>query len=89
MAYTVELKPAAVRGLKKLTKGLQKRIAARIDGLASNPRPPGVEKLSGEHEYYRLRIGNYRIVYEVKENALLVLLIRIGHRREIYQRMFR
>lgn len=89
MSYTIELKPAAVRDLRKLAKGLQKRIAARIDELADNPRPPGVEKLSGERHYYRLRVGNYRIVYEVKEDVPLVLVIRIGHRREIYQRMFR
>ena len=89
MPYAIELKPAAVRTLKKLAKGLQKRIAARIDELGSNPRPPGVEKLSGEHDYYRLRVVDYRIVYELKENVLLVLVIRIGHRREIYQRMFR
>lgn len=89
MPYTIELKPAAVRDLRKLSKGLQKRIAAKIDELADNPRPPGVEKLSGEHDYYRLRAGDYRIIYEVKEDVLLVLIIRIGHRREIYQRMFR
>lgn len=89
MAYTVELKPTAVRSLKKLAKGLQKRIAAKIDELGGNPRPAGVEKLSGKQDYYRLRVGNYRIIYEVKENVLLVLVIRIGHRREIYQRMFK
>ena len=89
MAYTVESKPAAARALKKLAKGPQKRIAARIDQLADNPRPPGVEKLSGEQDYYRVRVGDYRIVYEVKENVLLVLVIRIGHRREIYQRVFK
>jgi mRNA interferase RelE/StbE len=89
MAYAVELKPAAVRSLKKLAKGLQKRIAARIDRLADNPRPPGVEKLSGEQDYYRVRVGDYRIVYEVKEHILLVLVLRIGHRREIYQRFFK
>ena len=89
MPYAIELKPAAVRDLRKLAKGLQKRIAAKIDKLADNPRPPGVEKLSDGQDYYRLRAGDYRIIYEVKEAVLLVLVIRIGHRREIYQRMFR
>jgi mRNA interferase RelE/StbE len=88
MAYAVELKPAAIRDLKKLSRGLQKRIAAKIDGLTDDPRPRDVEKLSGKEPYYRLRIGDYRIVYEIKENILLVLVIRVSHRREVYRRIF-
>lgn len=85
MAYTVEIAPAAGRQIKKLPAPIQKRIIKRIEGLQSNARPPGVEKLEGKHVFYRVRVGDYRIIYEVQEQALVILIVKVGHRREVYR----
>jgi mRNA interferase RelE/StbE len=80
--YTVEIKASAVKALEELPRTDQRRVAARIDALAANPRPPGVEKLEGAEDLYRVRAGDYRIIYRIEDRRLLVLVIRIGHRRE-------
>ncbi len=84
--YAVEIATPAVKTLRNLPRPDQRRIAARIDALAENPRPPGVEKLEGADDLYRIRAGDYRIVYRIEDERLLVLVIRIGHRREVYRR---
>ena len=84
-SYRIELKLAAKRGLSKLPQAVQKRIARKIEVLARNPRPPGVEKLKGLSDLYRLRVGDYRILYQIQEKILLVLVVQVGHRREIYE----
>jgi mRNA interferase RelE/StbE len=61
----------------------------RIDALAKNPYPQGIKKIEGEDQLYRLRMGDYRILYQVKGKVLLVLIVGIGHRREIYRRIRR
>ena len=61
------------------------RLKPKIDALAQNPRPSGVVKLSGEDDLYRIRVGNYRITYSIQDNHLLVLVVKIGHRRDIYR----
>ena len=86
MAYAVILKPAALRDLRKLPEDARRRIAVTIDSLAGEPRPTGVEKLQGEAELYRVRVGDYRIVYQVESKAPVVVVVRIGHRREVYRR---
>jgi mRNA interferase RelE/StbE len=83
--YRVEITPAAQRELSKLPKKVQKRIDKRIQALAENPRPPGSKKLEAEDDFHRIRVGDYRIVYQIKDKLLLVLVIRIGHRREVYR----
>lgn len=86
MTYRVELAPAAVRNLKKLDRVAQRRIRAAIDLLADEPRPPAAKQLVGQpHGTLRVRTGDYRIVYEVHDAVFLVLVIRIGHRRDIYR----
>lgn len=82
--YSVEFSKAAERQFRKLDPLLQKRLAKSVDGLAKDPRPNGVKKLSGESGIYRVRVGDYRIVYAIRDSALLVLIVRVGHRREIY-----
>ena len=79
------MKPAAVRDLGALERRNLVRVARRIDGLADNPRPPGVEKLKGAEGLWRVRVGDYRVIYTVRDEVLLVLVIRIGHRREVYR----
>jgi mRNA interferase RelE/StbE len=86
VAYTVELKPAAVRDLKAIPERERKRIKTRIDALAENPRPHGVKALQGGEGYLRLRVGDYRIIYTVLDQVLLVVVIRVGNRREVYRR---
>jgi mRNA interferase RelE/StbE len=84
--YRVELRPAALRDLRKLEPSIRGRIGVAIDQLARNPRPVGVEKLQGQDSRYRIRVGEYRVLYEIEDRVLLVLVIRIGHRRDVYRR---
>ena len=76
-----------MRELKALDRPVQARIAQRINTLAANTRPQGIKKIEGEDELYRLRVGDYRILYQVKPKVLLVLIIGVGHRREVYRRI--
>jgi mRNA interferase RelE/StbE len=85
MPYVVEIRDSAAKVLASLGKKQRRQIVARIDGLADNPRPRGAEKLQGAEDLYRIRSGDYRIIYQVTEVRLLVLVIRIGHRREVYR----
>lgn len=86
MAYTVELSNRAKRDLATLSAELQTRIVKALRTLEANPRPLGIEKLKGEEHTYRLRVGDYRILYEVRDQVLLVLVVKIGHRREVYRK---
>lgn len=85
MPYQVEIKSAALRDLGKLPTPVKKRIASRIDALADNPFPPGARKLSGGDALYRIRVGDYRVIYQVQEDVLIVLVVRIGHRKDAYR----
>jgi mRNA interferase RelE/StbE len=87
MAYEVRLKPSAQRALRKLPAQIQSRIGSRLDGLASNPRPPGCEKLGGVDDLYRIRAGDYRVVYQILDAVLVVLVVTIGHRGDVYRRL--
>jgi len=86
VSYTVSFRPAAGRDLKALQEVDQKRIGAKIDALAKNPRPPGSKMLQGEERYMCLRVGTFRVIYDVRDEELLVLVIRIAHRREVYRK---
>jgi mRNA interferase RelE/StbE len=85
VAYQVEISPAARRRIKKLKKAAQKRIVACIEALGGDPRPAGVKKLSGVEDLYRVREGDYRIIYQVQDEILLVLVLKVGHRRDVYK----
>jgi len=87
MAYEVRLKPSAQRALRKLPAQVRSRIGSRLDGLASNPRPPGCEKLGSVDDLYRIRAGDYRVVYQVLDAVLVVLVVTIGHRGDVYRRL--
>lgn len=84
--HTVFLKPSAERALKKVAQPALRRIARAIDSLGTNPRPPGVATLQGEPGLLRIRVGDYRIIYTVHDDVLTVLVITVGHRRDVYQR---
>ena len=87
MPYQIELKPAVVKQLSKLAPKFRVQIARKIDALAEEPRPTGVEKLAEIERLYRIRSGNYRIIYQINDDKLLVLIVRIGDRREIYRNL--
>jgi mRNA interferase RelE/StbE len=86
VSYQVEFTRPAARQFAGLPVDVQARLRPRIDALADNPRPQGVKKLVGEEELYRLRTGDYQIIYQVRDKVLLVLVVKIGHRRDIYRR---
>jgi len=83
-SYSLRIKPSAVKELEALPTKDRRKIIARIEGLASEPRPHGCEKLSGL-EQYRVRQGDYRAVYGVDDDVRLVLVVKVGHRREVYR----
>lgn len=87
MAHRIEVSPAAARQLKKLDRRVLPQIAAKIDSLAIEPRPRGCEKLSGYRDLYRVRVGDYRIVYAVEDRLVLVVVLKVGDRAEVYQRI--
>lgn len=85
MAYSILLAPSAERQLKSLTDPVQKRIIKRLKSLRENPRPQGVKKLAGEADLYRVREADCRIIYTIKDKELIVLVVKIGDRKEVYR----
>jgi mRNA interferase RelE/StbE len=83
-SYELVFKKSVAKDLREFPKADVKRILQRIRSLADDPRPLGCEKLSGQ-ERYRLRQGVYRIVYEIQDQVLVVLIVKIGHRRDVYR----
>jgi mRNA interferase RelE/StbE len=87
MAYRLELKPSALKALAKVPPPHRQRIAKIIDRLRTNPRPRGSVKLAGLQELYRIRVGEYRVIYQVRDDVLLVLVVRIGGRGDVYRNL--
>ena len=83
--YSVEIARQAIKSIAKLPRQEQQRIRAAIDLLADEPRPPGCVALSGEDSAYRVRVGDHRIVYEVFDKRLVIQVVRVGHRRDVYR----
>ena len=86
MTYRVELMPRANRQLQKLPDNVQLRIIRALRRLEDDPRPPGVKHLTGAENLWRMRVGQYRILYEIHDDRLLVLVVRVGHRKDIYRK---
>ncbi len=85
MTHRVTLAPSAARQLRKLDPQARRRIQAAVELLASEPRPPAATRLVGGSGEWRIRTGDYRIIYEIHDDRLLILVLRIGHRREVYR----
>jgi mRNA interferase RelE/StbE len=83
--YAVAYKPSADKALRKLPVAFQRRIAAATDGLRNRPRPLGCVKLAGEDNLWRIRVGEYRVVYTIRDDELLVLVVRVAHRKDVYR----
>ena len=87
MTYRIEFRSTARRALADLPRDIAKRIDARILKLADEPRPSGVKALQGEQRgRLRIRVGDYRVIYEVQDRVLVVLVLEVGHRRDVYDR---
>lgn len=86
MSHRVELTTAAARQLRKLPRPARDRLLTAIENLSAEPRPRGATKLIGEDTAWRLRVGDYRVIYDVLDDVLTVLIVRVAHRREVYDR---
>jgi mRNA interferase RelE/StbE len=85
MTYWIQTKPSARKALDRIPKDARKRIAARIDALAENPRPHGIEKLTAPVDLYRIRVGAYRVIYTIHDDVLIVVVVKIAPRGEAYR----
>lgn len=85
MPYTIYLRPAAVRNLDALPSELRNRVERAVDLLANNPRPHGSKKLIGFEDEWRLRVGDYRVLYVIEDSLRRVTIARVAHRREAYR----
>lgn len=83
--YGVEILPAARRQLKKLPAKIQTQILDRIENLQVDPRPAEVVKREGVEELYRVRSGDYRIIYSINDGQVFILIVKVGHRRDVYR----
>jgi len=83
--YTIDVSRPAEKQIRALDPRVRARIVKTIDALAGNPRPYGCRKMHGHENLYRARTGDWRVVYEIRDNVLLVLVVAIGHRRDIYR----
>ena len=86
MAYDVKITASAVKAMKRVDKPDQDRIRTALSALADNPRPQRAVKLQGAEDLYRVRVGQYRIVYTVDDEIVTVLVVKIGHRSDIYRK---
>jgi mRNA interferase RelE/StbE len=87
MRFNIVIAPEARRNLKRLHGTMLRRIAEAIDGLGDDPRPPGAVMLAGEADgLWRIRVGDHRVIYQIHDAKIQVLIVRIGHRRDVYRK---
>ena len=86
MKYRIEFKRSAAKVLKKIPKPDRRRIRGRIDSLTENLPNLDTTKMKGDNPFHRIRIGDYRIIYEIHEDTSVILVLKIGHRKEVYRR---
>ena len=85
-SFKLLFKASAEKELRRIPKPYLGKIIEKIEGLSREPRPPGVQMLRGDERYYRLRQGDYRIIYEINHASSEITIIKVGHRREVYDR---
>jgi mRNA interferase RelE/StbE len=83
--YRLEVKKRAIKELEKLHPDIGLKLLASIESLAYNPKPRQSHKLSGSMDSYRLRVGDYRVLYQIDNNAKIITVYQVGHRREVYR----
>ncbi len=84
MAFRVELLPSAAKTLGKMDPTIRRRILRRLEALGAEPRPADVKRLQGRSDQWRIRVGDWRIIYRIEDERLLILVVRIGHRSSVY-----
>ena len=85
MSYTVQFTPRARRDFDALDPHMQRRLRPHIDRLAENPFPAGCKRLQADEPFYRLRVGDHRVIYQVEGKRLIVVVVKIGHRKDVYR----
>lgn len=85
MRYSLEFTTSALREFKGLDRQIRRRITERINALLDDPFPAGVKKLQAGADHYRIRVGDYRVVYRIDGKRVVIVIVRIGHRREVYR----
>jgi mRNA interferase RelE/StbE len=85
LKYRIDFKSSAAKALRKISKSDQKRIADKIDGLSENLPDPATTKMKRDNPFHRIRVGDYRIIYEIHEDILLIVILKIGHRKDVYR----
>jgi mRNA interferase RelE/StbE len=85
--YKVEIRENAAKAAAKLPRKMRDAIYAAVAGLVNNPRPHGCQKLTSTEPLYRIRVGDYRIIYTIQYKQLVVLVIRIAHRKDVYRQL--
>ncbi len=87
MKYSVEFRPAVLKSIKGLPRKDLRRIKKRIDELAENLPDPNTTKMKGNNTFHKIRSGDYRIIYEIHADRLVILIVKIGHRKDVYKRL--
>jgi mRNA interferase RelE/StbE len=85
MAYTVEFRPSVWKNIKNVSKKDLVKIKSKIEEISFNLPDPITTKMSGNNDFHKVRCGNYRIIYEIHENRLVILIVKIGHRKDVYR----
>lgn len=87
MRYSIEFRPAVLKSMKGLPKRDLRRIKKKVDDLAENLPDPGTTKMKGNNTFHKIRVGDYRIVYEIHQDRLVILVVKVGHRKDVYKRL--
>jgi len=87
VAYRIEVTRRAAKQLSELAAADRKRVARRISALTESPHPKEARKLSGADDLWRIRVGDYRVIYQIQDRILLIVIVRIGHRGDVYRRL--
>lgn len=86
-SFEVIIRPAAQRALRRADRPIQRRLVNAMTDLAGDPRPHGTKAIQGKHGLLRIRVGDYRIVYEVRDSELVIVVVTLGHRSKVYDRL--
>ena len=87
MKHSIEFKRSAAKALQKIPRSDRRKIRDRIDSLAESLPDPATTKMKGDNPFHKVRVGDYRIVYEIKETLLVILVLKIGHRKDVYRHL--
>ena len=85
VSYKIEWRRSIKKDLKGISKAEIPKIIGAVESLSEEPRPPGSKKLSGSEFTYRIRIGNYRVIYEIHDDTILIEVVKVGHRKDVYK----